>query len=56
MTPSSSKIQRVQVHDARLAASMYGSRVDQMLTMNVRDFRRFTGLRVTHPGQVIGAV
>ena len=38
-------IQGVQVHDARLAASMYVHGVRQLLTINVRDFRRFAGLR-----------
>src|SRR5271165_4111822 len=33
-------IQSVQVHDARLAASMYVHGVGQLLTTNVRDFRR----------------
>jgi predicted nucleic acid-binding protein len=42
-------IQGVQVHDARLAASMYVHGVGQMLTMNSRDFRRFDGLQIRHP-------
>src|SRR5215831_14033972 len=32
-------IQGVQVHDARLAASMYVHGVNRLLTINVRDFR-----------------
>jgi hypothetical protein len=46
------KVQGVQVHDARLAASMYVHGVGQILTFNVRDFRRFDGLRVMHPADV----
>jgi len=42
----------VQVHDARLAASMYVHGVGQLLTINVRDFRRFDGLRVLHPSEL----
>jgi len=42
-------IQGVQVHDARLAASMYVHGVGQILTINARDFRRFGGLRIIHP-------
>jgi predicted nucleic acid-binding protein len=42
-------IRGVQVHDARLAASMYVHGVGQMLTMNSRDFRRFDGLQIRHP-------
>lgn len=45
-------IQGVQVHDARLAASMYVHDVGQLLTINVRDFRRFNGLRVLHPAEL----
>jgi predicted nucleic acid-binding protein len=45
-------VQGVQVHDARLAASMYVHSVGQILTINVRDFRRFDGLRVMHPSEV----
>ena len=39
----------VQVHDARLAAAMYVHHVDHILTLNVADFSRFTGLAAVHP-------
>ena len=39
----------VQVHDARLAAAMYVHHVDHILTLNVADFSRFTGLTAVHP-------
>ena len=39
----------VQVHDARLAAAMYVHHVDHILTLNVVDFSRFTGLTALHP-------
>ena len=39
----------VQVHDARLAAAMYVHHVDHLLTLNVADFSRFTGLTAVHP-------
>ncbi len=45
-------IQGVQVHDARLAASMYVHGVGQILTINVRDFRRFDGLPVMQPADL----
>ena len=45
-------IRGVQVHDARLAASMYVHGVGQLLTINVRDFRRFDGLRALHPAEL----
>jgi predicted nucleic acid-binding protein len=44
-------VQGVQVHDTRLAASMYVHGVGQLLTINVRDFRRFDGLRILHPAE-----
>jgi predicted nucleic acid-binding protein len=42
----------VQVHDARLAAAMYVHGVGRLLTMNVRDFKRFDNLRVMRPEDV----
>ena len=42
----------VQVHDARLAAAMYVHRVSHILTLNVTDFGRFSGLTAVHPGSV----
>jgi len=45
-------VQGVQVHDTRLAASMYVHGVDQILTINVRDFRRFDDLHVLHPAEL----
>jgi predicted nucleic acid-binding protein len=48
-------VKGVQVHDARLAASMYVHGVTQLLTANVEDFKRFEGLRAIHPADVIPA-
>lgn len=39
----------VQVHDARLAAAMYVHGVSHILTLNVSDFSRFSGLIAVHP-------
>jgi predicted nucleic acid-binding protein len=47
-------VKGVQVHDTRLAASMYVHGVTQLLTANVRDFQRFAGLRAVHPAEVAG--
>jgi predicted nucleic acid-binding protein len=41
-----------QVHDARLAASMYVHSIPNLLTFNVRDFQRFKDLRIVHPAGV----
>lgn len=46
------EVKGVQVHDARLAASMYVHDVPQLLTINLRDFARFQGLNILHPAQV----
>ena len=46
------EVKGVQVHDARLAASMYVHGIPQLLTINVRDFARFRGLSVLHPADV----
>ena len=45
-------ISGVQVHDARLAASMYVHGVNHILTLNVADFGRFAGLSAVHPNDV----
>lgn len=42
----------VQVHDARLAAVMRVHGISHLLTFNVRDFQRFGGITVVHPGDV----
>lgn len=42
----------VQVHDARLAATMYVHGVGHILTLNVADFGRFSGLTAIHPNSV----
>ena len=46
-------VKGVQVHDARLAATMYVHGVTQLLTVNVRDFQRFEELNAIHPADVI---
>ncbi|HEX4135403.1 MAG TPA: type II toxin-antitoxin system VapC family toxin [Bryobacteraceae bacterium] len=45
-------VQGVQVHDARLAASMYVHGIVRLMTINVRDFRRFEGLQIFHPNEL----
>ena len=42
----------VQVHDARLAATMYVQAVNHILIMNVVDFSRFKGLTAVHPDTI----
>lgn len=38
-------------HDARLVAAMKVHGVNQLLTFNVEDFRRFDGIEVIHPNE-----
>jgi predicted nucleic acid-binding protein len=46
----------VQVHDARLVASMMAHGVPQLLTLNDRDFARYATISVVHPREVVPAV
>jgi predicted nucleic acid-binding protein len=46
------EVKGVQVHDTRIAASMYVHGISQLLTLNVRDFVRFRGLSIVHPADV----
>ena len=45
-------IMGVQVHDAHLAAAMYVHGVSHILTLNVSDFSRFSGLITIHPNRL----
>jgi hypothetical protein len=45
----------VQVHDARLVASMLVHGVPNLLTLNGQDFARYATIRAVHPGMVSGA-
>lgn len=45
----------VQVHDARLVAAMLVHGVAHLLTLNDRDFSRYTDVKAIHPRDVTGA-
>lgn len=45
----------VQVHDARLVAAMLVHGVANLLTLNDRDFSRYTDVKAIHPRDVTGA-
>jgi predicted nucleic acid-binding protein len=47
------QIRGVQVHDARLAASMIVHDVPEILTLNVADFARFSEIQAVHPGSLL---
>ena len=42
----------INVHDARLVAAMQVHGISHVLTFNVQDFRRYTGITVVHPTDV----
>ena len=42
----------VQVYDARLAAAMLVHGISQILTLNITDFSRYSGVTVVHPDSV----
>jgi predicted nucleic acid-binding protein len=42
----------VQVHDARLVASMHIHGVKRILTFNTKDFARFDEIEAVHPAQL----
>jgi predicted nucleic acid-binding protein len=46
----------VQVHDARLVAAMLVHGVLRLLTLNDRDFGRYSGISVVHPRDVVSAI
>jgi predicted nucleic acid-binding protein len=48
-------VRGVQVHDARLVASMLAHGVEKILTFNTRDFARYTQIEAIHPSQVPAA-
>lgn len=46
------RISGVQVHDARLAAVMKANGITKIVTFNVKDFTRFSGIEPIHPDSV----
>ena len=48
------RVSGVQVHDARLVASMQVHGVKRILTFNTRDFTRFTQIEAVHPADLAG--
>lgn len=42
-----------QVHDARLVAAMHVHGVTHLLTLNDRDFTRYSGIKIVHPQDAI---
>jgi predicted nucleic acid-binding protein len=46
------QVSGVQVHDARLVASMLVHGVPRILTLNTRDFARYTEIEAIHPADL----
>jgi predicted nucleic acid-binding protein len=45
----------IQVHDARMVAAMRVHGIANLLTLNVKDFRRFSGITVLSPDEVLAS-
>ena len=43
----------IQVHDARMVAAMQVHGITNLLTLNARDFRRFSGITVLSPDEAL---
>lgn len=41
-----------QVHDTRLVAAMQAHGIERLLTLNVRDFKRYSEITATHPEEL----
>lgn len=46
------RVHGVQVHDARLAATMKAHHIHQVMTFNSSDFARYPGIEVIHPASL----
>lgn len=46
----------VQVHDAKLVAAMRVHGIENLLTLNGKDFRRFSGITVLSPAELLATL
>ena len=46
----------IQVHDARMVAAMRVHGIANLLTLNAKDFRRFSGITVLSPDEVLASL
>jgi predicted nucleic acid-binding protein len=49
-------ISGIQVHDARMVAAMHVHGIANLLTLNVKDFRRFSDTSVLSPGEILASL
>ena len=47
------QVSGVQVHDARIVATLQANRIRHMLTLNAKDFRRYPDLTVRTPAELL---
>jgi predicted nucleic acid-binding protein len=47
------QVQGVKVHDTKLVASMLTHQIPAILTFNVGDFQRYSGIAVAHPQDLL---
>jgi hypothetical protein len=50
------KVSGIQVHDARLVAAMHLHGIQNLLTINVKDSRRFSGIAVHSPEELLASL
>jgi predicted nucleic acid-binding protein len=50
------KVSGIQVHDARLVATMQVHGIGNLLTLNGKDFHRFNGISVHSPEEVLASL
>jgi hypothetical protein len=50
------KVSGIQVHDARLVAAMHVRGIGNLLTLNLKDFRRFSGIAILSPEEVLASL
>jgi len=46
------RVSGIQVHDARIVAAMAVHQVNKILSFDLDDFKRYTGITVVHPREV----
>jgi predicted nucleic acid-binding protein len=50
------RVSGVQVHDARLVATMHVHEIGNLVTLNVEDFRRYRNIIAASPAEVIAQI
>jgi predicted nucleic acid-binding protein len=52
----SAKVSGIQVHDARLVATMHVHGIGNLFTLNGKDFHRFIGISVLSPEEILASL